>query len=252
MIEQAISDLNKQETAGIFVALILLVFGLLVYIKTYLDLKKQREYFEKRRKEIEEQEERKSKFDYIGSRIHTKIKYEDRNEAEKSFELARNFLEADKNKNKENLKYVQQLVDRRNQVKWLNGKIPSNTKERTASKKKVTINFFRFCVDPTPKWFDEAIEKGKVKISVNHNKEFDTVEIKSLINTLEGKMEAKDGDVIIEGVNGEIYPCKKDIFYKTYDIHYKGIIDYSETYQTISNIKQQDKRIKLDVSDKKK
>ena len=246
MIEQTIKGMSVDETATFFVALVLLIFGLIVYIKTYLDLKKQREYFEKRRKEIEEQERKRNEDYYIGSRIHTQIKFDDK------AKLARKFLEADRKENKENLKYVQQLVDRRNQVKWLNGKIPSNTKERTASKKKVTINFFRFCVDPTPKWFDEAIEKGKVKIAVNHNKEFDTVEIKSLINTLEGKMEAKDGDIIIEGVNGEIYPCKKDIFYKTYDIHYKGIIDYSETYQTISNIKQQDKRIKLDVSDKKK
>lgn len=227
---------------GVFASL----FGLYFYFMTRKQLQKQREYFEKRRKEIEEQERKKNEDYYYGSRLHTQLKFEDKGE------LARKFLEADRKENKENLKYVQQLVDRRNQVKWLNGKIPSNTKERTASRKKVTINFFRFCVDPTPKWFDEAIEKGKVKIEVNHNKEFDTVKIKSLINTLEGKMEAKDGDVIIEGVNGEIYPCKKDIFYKTYDIHHKGIIDYSETYQTVSNIKQQDKRIELDVSDKKK
>jgi hypothetical protein len=31
-------------------------------------------------------------------------------------------------------------------------------------------------------------------------------------------MYAKDGDYIIKGVNGEFYPCKPDIFKKTYDI----------------------------------
>ena len=38
------------------------------------------------------------------------------------------------------------------------------------------------------------------------------------IRTLEGIMEAKTGDYIIRGVNGEYYPCKQDIFEKTYDI----------------------------------
>lgn len=36
------------------------------------------------------------------------------------------------------------------------------------------------------------------------------------IKTLEGTMIAKAGDYIIQGVNGEIYPCKADIFQKTY------------------------------------
>jgi hypothetical protein len=38
------------------------------------------------------------------------------------------------------------------------------------------------------------------------------------IDTLEGTMRANYGDWIIKGVNGEFYPCKPDIFEKTYDI----------------------------------
>lgn len=38
------------------------------------------------------------------------------------------------------------------------------------------------------------------------------------IATLEGEMKASVGDYIIKGVEGEIYPCKPDIFKKTYDI----------------------------------
>ena len=38
------------------------------------------------------------------------------------------------------------------------------------------------------------------------------------IDTLEGKMIASPGDVIIRGVKGEFYPCKPDIFDATYDI----------------------------------
>ena len=37
------------------------------------------------------------------------------------------------------------------------------------------------------------------------------------IPTLEGIMEATMGDYIIKGVHGEFYPCKPDIFVKTYD-----------------------------------
>lgn len=37
------------------------------------------------------------------------------------------------------------------------------------------------------------------------------------IKTLEGVMTAHTGDYIIKGVNGEIYPCKSDIFEKTYE-----------------------------------
>lgn len=37
------------------------------------------------------------------------------------------------------------------------------------------------------------------------------------IDTLEGRMLANYGDYIIKGVNGEFYPCKSDIFEKTYD-----------------------------------
>lgn len=38
------------------------------------------------------------------------------------------------------------------------------------------------------------------------------------IPTLEGNMLASDGDWIIQGVNGEFYPCKPDIFEKTYEV----------------------------------
>lgn len=37
------------------------------------------------------------------------------------------------------------------------------------------------------------------------------------IATLEGTMKVSPGDWIIRGVNGELYPCKPDIFEKTYE-----------------------------------
>lgn len=38
-----------------------------------------------------------------------------------------------------------------------------------------------------------------------------------LIPTLEGTMRAEVGDWIIRGVQGELYPCKPDIFAATYE-----------------------------------
>jgi hypothetical protein len=44
-----------------------------------------------------------------------------------------------------------------------------------------------------------------------------TNELSLTIFTLEGKMRADIGDWIIKGVIGEFYPCKPDIFEKTYE-----------------------------------
>ncbi|SHE29262.1 hypothetical protein [Dysgonomonas macrotermitis] len=39
-----------------------------------------------------------------------------------------------------------------------------------------------------------------------------------MIPTLEGIMQAQVGDWIIKGIQGEFYPCKPDIFEKTYEL----------------------------------
>jgi hypothetical protein len=50
-------------------------------------------------------------------------------------------------------------------------------------------------------------------IGVYENKNIDAYFIRSL----EGIMEVTPGDWIITGVHGEKYPCKPDIFLKTYE-----------------------------------
>ena len=47
---------------------------------------------------------------------------------------------------------------------------------------------------------------------------FEVKEDGVVIKTLEGDMKASTGDYIIQGVNGEFYPCKPEIFEKTYDL----------------------------------
>ena len=44
-----------------------------------------------------------------------------------------------------------------------------------------------------------------------------SVERLPYVATLEGDMTISDGDWIIRGVKGEYYPCKPDIFEKTYE-----------------------------------
>lgn len=39
-----------------------------------------------------------------------------------------------------------------------------------------------------------------------------------VITTLEGNMRAEVGDWIIRGINGEFYPCKPNIFERTYEL----------------------------------
>ena len=39
------------------------------------------------------------------------------------------------------------------------------------------------------------------------------------VETLEGNHVATTGDYIIKGVADELYPCKADIFYQTYEIY---------------------------------
>lgn len=52
--------------------------------------------------------------------------------------------------------------------------------------------------------------------AVIHNFNPDNIPL-LIIHTLEGNMEASIGDYIIKGVDGEFYPCKEDIFLKTYE-----------------------------------
>lgn len=53
---------------------------------------------------------------------------------------------------------------------------------------------------------------------INFVGEVDEVNSGLLIFTLEGVMTASVGDYIIRGINGEFYPCKPDIFEKTYEV----------------------------------
>ena len=61
---------------------------------------------------------------------------------------------------------------------------------------------------------DERFEKYKKKPVIVEAYQTDK---EMYIETLEGTMKANKGDFIIRGIKGELYPCKEDIFYATYE-----------------------------------
>lgn len=82
-----------------------------------------------------------------------------------------------------------------------------------ARKKPVEIEFIEYTDDTNIvdlyDWSNDQIEL------VFEN---DTLQKRLYVNTLEGDMLVNTGDYIIKGVNGEVYPCKPDIFHKTYEV----------------------------------
>ena len=83
-------------------------------------------------------------------------------------------------------------------------------------KKPIVIDAFKLGHDFMPDWF---LDKKATNEITTHNvderprggPDF------ALIKTLEGQMRAENGDYIIRGVKGEVYPCKPDIFEATYE-----------------------------------
>lgn len=59
-----------------------------------------------------------------------------------------------------------------------------------------------------PQWIHDAYASGTIIFGQSC----------IFIVTLEGRMIAAPGDWMIQGIAGEIYPCKPDIFEKTYEL----------------------------------
>ena len=64
---------------------------------------------------------------------------------------------------------------------------------------------------------DETKDQVHTWVTCNTSADFENKRPVLKIQTLEGVMTASIGDFIIKGVNGEFYPCKPDIFEKTYE-----------------------------------
>ncbi|OGM02631.1 hypothetical protein A3K72_01905 [Candidatus Woesearchaeota archaeon RBG_13_36_6] len=80
-------------------------------------------------------------------------------------------------------------------------------------KKPIIIRAIQFTSETKDMVFNDIIQvQGNVQPS--RNKENMIILI---IPTLEGEMTANLGDWIIQGIKGELYPCKPDIFDKSYE-----------------------------------
>jgi len=63
--------------------------------------------------------------------------------------------------------------------------------------------------ESAPPWFTDAICTEDISFVLGTDQ--------LSIETLEGTFFVSPGDYVIRGINGELYPCKPDIFHKTYD-----------------------------------
>ena len=89
-------------------------------------------------------------------------------------------------------------------------------------KKPVVIEAFQYDGDLkdcdgnwyVPNWAVEAYEKGVMHYA---SESCGAPPCELFIETLEGIHHVSIGDYVIQGVNGELYPCKPDIFEKTYE-----------------------------------
>ena len=99
-------------------------------------------------------------------------------------------------------------------------------------KKPIEVEGFEFIKDMMVKINPEDFKPKRTKegISMLNNKQEEFKpepkiyfsifkdKVKCYVRTLEGNMEFKIGDWIIKGIQGEVYPIKKEIFEQTYQI----------------------------------
>lgn len=71
-------------------------------------------------------------------------------------------------------------------------------------KKPIVIEAFRLGMEAAPEWYPYRIDSFHGVAG-------------TIVPTLEGQMLGGHGDYIIRGIEGEIYPCKAEIFEKTYE-----------------------------------
>lgn len=78
--------------------------------------------------------------------------------------------------------------------------------------RKKPVEIEAYCFDQVrenvrPDWFQDAVTQNMIV----------TFADRAVVKTLEGDMTANLGDWIIKGIQGELYPCKPDIFAATYE-----------------------------------
>jgi hypothetical protein len=88
-------------------------------------------------------------------------------------------------------------------------------------KKAVVVEAHQFKVpqlEPVPEWYQEAVREGVLEVVPDGD--FNDLIVRTLEDGRDGlaRHVASEGDYIIRGVQGELYPCKPDIFWQTYEM----------------------------------
>ena len=84
-----------------------------------------------------------------------------------------------------------------------------------AQKKPVVIDFIEINVNTTPEEIKSWVETFNQKFEDYFDDNGENLKVKTLEGT---SYDITTSDVIIRGVKGEYYPCKKGIFEETYEI----------------------------------
>jgi hypothetical protein len=88
-----------------------------------------------------------------------------------------------------------------------------------ARKKPVVIDFFSINNDTPLHSIERWVEKFGDNFSENFTVDYNDTFIHLKVKTLEGtSYDVTPEDVIIRGIKGEYYPCKKDVFEQTYEV----------------------------------
>ena len=105
------------------------------------------------------------------------------------------------------------------------------------TKRPVTIQAWQFTKENYTKGVPHILRSKNVSYWSQYGGEVIGGEIK----TLEGVMEISENDWVICGVNGEFYPCKPDIFEKTYmpEINVKEYIERLRKLATSGHDKEE-------------
>ncbi|CUM74386.1 Uncharacterised protein [Blautia hydrogenotrophica] len=83
-------------------------------------------------------------------------------------------------------------------------------------KKPVVIEAFQYDGDMINSIGKPYVPEWAISAVNNNTMYYDGPEL--FIRTLEGDHHVTVGDYVIQGINGELYSCKPDIFEKTYEV----------------------------------
>lgn len=81
----------------------------------------------------------------------------------------------------------------------------------------IEIEAFRLGIDFIPDWFMDKVSSNEIILRAKSTGFQHYDDTNADIQTLEGVIHANYGDYIIKGIQGEIYPCKPEIFKNTYE-----------------------------------